>query len=206
MMAPVWRCAGRLGVHLGLYAELSRQPRRADRLDRGAAGRHPLRLRPDAGHRGHSAPHPVAGACPHDLAELQHDGSGRDRRPGRCRGTGRAAARRPLPEGRGRRHPRRRQGLLRAAGRRRDADHCRLQGRCHRHQWRRRHPYRRFRQRAGARRAALRGGALRQCGGGDFGHPPWRVIGADRRRDPDFPEPVPPTSAPSQNQKAHQTA
>ena len=207
MMAPVSVRAWRLGVHLRLYAELSRQPRRAHRLDRGAAGKHSLRLRPDAGHFRHSAPDPVAGACPHDMAELQHDGSRRDRRPGRCRGACGAAACRPLPAGRRRRHPLRRQGLPCQAGRRHGADHRRFQGRRHRHQWRRRHPYRRFRQRAGARRAALRGGALRQCGGGHFGHPPWRLIGADRCRNPDFPEPgLPSTGAPGQTKKAHQTA
>ena len=43
------RRAGRLGVHLWLYAELSRQPRRPGRLDRGAAGKQSLRVRSDAG-------------------------------------------------------------------------------------------------------------------------------------------------------------
>ena len=58
-----------------------------------------------------------------------------------------------------------------------------LPGRGSRHQWRRRHPYRRLRQRALPGRATVRGGALRQRGGCHLGHAARRLVGADRRRD-----------------------
>ena len=104
--------AGRLGVHLRLHVELSRQPRRAGRLDRGAAGRCAFRVRPDAGGLGNPEIDLGARARPHHLAELQCRRGGR-RSPARtevacqCRPADEpalsAGCRRGDPLGRGRR-------------------------------------------------------------------------------------------------------
>ncbi len=129
-------------------------------------------------------------ACPHHLAELQHDGSGRDRRLRRCRGTRRSAAFRPLPEGRRRRHPRRRARVASCGWPTADADvfpasrsmpstpmapatpiSAPSSARC---------------------RAACRpfeAARYANAAAAHFGHPARRIVGADRRGNPDIPQP-----------------